>query len=148
MPWVGVVSAPFTMLLRAGLRLGRSSTLGAFARAVSISTRPWTVIGTTAASAVVDAGVFVMRGGFCAFRSRGFWAGVAAIEDALEDCGGVVCDSGGGTPVAEKVDVGASDEVAVSRVEVVPPLSPRGSDADFGTGAAAAAGTLLEEPSR
>jgi hypothetical protein len=47
-------------------------------------------------------------------------------EEALDDCGAVVCDSDVKTPAEDRPDVWISEDVADSKVEVVAPLSPRG----------------------
>jgi len=106
--------------------LGRSSTRVVPPLAASISTSPWTVTGSRAAFAVVGAAVFAIFGRFCRLGEGVFGADAVVTEEALEDCGAVVCDSEVMTPAEDMPDVGISDDVVDSKVECVAPLSPHG----------------------
>jgi hypothetical protein len=63
-----------------------------------MSMRPCTVIGATAGLAVVGAPVFR----FWTLRAGVFGADAVVIEEALEDCGAVVCDSEVGIPEEDR----------------------------------------------
>jgi hypothetical protein len=129
---LGAVSDGLLMLLRPASRLGKSSTRAAPPRAASISISPCTVIGATAASAVVGADVFGIFDRFWMLAEGVFGADAVVMEEALEDWGAVVCDSEVGMPEEDMPDVWASEVVADSKVECVAPLSPLGSGDVFG----------------
>jgi hypothetical protein len=102
---LGAVSVGLLMLLRPAVRLGKSSKRAVPPRAASISIRPCTVTGATEALAVAGAPVFAIFDRFWTLVEGVFGLDVVVMEEALEDCGAVVCDSEVGIPEEDNPDV-------------------------------------------
>jgi hypothetical protein len=84
------------------------------------------VTGASAAFAVVGAVAFAILGRFWTLGDGVFGPDAVVMDEALEDCGAVVCDSEVMTPAEDTPDVGTSEDVVDSKVEFVAPLSPHG----------------------
>ncbi|KAL2261372.1 hypothetical protein VTK26DRAFT_4286 [Humicola hyalothermophila] len=123
---LGTISVGLLMLLRGPVRPGRSSTRVAAPLEVSESIRPCTVTGATAAFAVEGVGAFPTFCRLWLLVDGVLTADAVVMEDALEDWGAYDWESPVMTPADDKPEVGASEDVAVSAVTFVLPLSPLG----------------------
>lgn len=129
---LGTASVGRLILLRGPVRPGRSSTRAATPLEGSKSIRPCTVIGATAAFAVDGAGAFPTFCKFWVLADGVLAADAVVMEDALEDCGAYDWESLVMAPADDSPEVGASEDVAVSTVVLVAPLSPLGRGEDLG----------------
>jgi hypothetical protein len=102
---LGAASVGLLMLLRPVVRLGKSSKRAAPPRAASISMRPCTVTGARDALAVAGVPVFAIFDRFWTLVEGVLGLDAVVIDEALDDCGAVVCDSEVGIPEEDNPDV-------------------------------------------
>lgn len=143
---VGVPSTGRLKLLRPVLRLGGSSGRGGTERELSLSIMPSAVTATTAVPAGVRTALFAILARFWTLGGAVLGLDTVVIEDALDDWGW--CDElAVMTPDEEVAVVGMSEETAESNVELVAPLSPRGSADEALEPAPGTVELFLETPS-
>jgi hypothetical protein len=125
---VGSPSPGLLILLRPAVRPTDGSSMRDVApRVVSLSITPCAITGAMVGVAVAGAAAFVILAMLWPLDIVVLEAVMVVIEDAMEECVTGECESAVAMP-EDSLDVGTSEDMVESKVELVAPLSPLGSE--------------------